>query len=525
MAESSLMESRLNVFCTIMATNLFTRKLVSLLWQAPATSWTRAINKSGHPPQSATSRTGLWVVHSVAMSIVLSVWQPMIVSASVGNDDLLCAWPIETTPETANIFYPDAYATYWTMPFFARSDLEITIKGVFPNSRYFGIDVYGSDSLSFSVNDVGSTLADYQIVADSGGVNPWQTDNGIGSGSYTINISNDVAAGQRNVLPLSPTPLSTSLIPGLPDNTGYLMLRVYLPKGGDSNDTDYVSLPTVTLTNTSTNSERELAPCQSSQSDGGLFGSSGGIGQLIEGQLATGEGGPCEQDNSCPDLLTFAAAGGLTTPFPNGVSGYVAALYQPALGYVGVVRAVMPSSSRDYKDGPAPWPQDGTNLRYWSFCNYLYQFPFPVITAGEASGCIADYQAPITGDVATLVISSTEDRPASTLGSGSKLAWLPTSPTYPAAKEVVALRNMLPSESFQQSVTNITQYGYPSLAKQTMGIYYPVMTQCTVETFNLSGVEGCFATESITPEALSRGPPVWLLYEANKDKQAEQHDN
>jgi len=303
------------------------------------------------------------------------------------------------------------------------------------------------------------------------------------------------------------------------------MLRVYLPKGGDSSDTDYVSLPTVTLTNTSTNSERELAPCQSSQSDGGQFGSSGDIGQLIEGQLATGEGGPCEQDNSCPDLLTFAAAGGLTTPFPNGVSGYVAALYQPALGYVGVVRAVMPSSSRDYKDGPAPWPQDGTNLRYWSFCNYLYQFPFPVITAGEASGCIADYQAPITGDVATLVISSTEDRPASTLGSGSKLAWLPTSPTYPAAKEVVALRNMLPSESFQQSVTNIAQYGDPNLAKQTMGIYYPVMTQCTVDTFNLSGVEGCFATESITPEALSRGLPVWLLYEANKDKQAEQQDN
>ena len=110
-------------------------------------------------------------------------------------------------PDKANIFYPDANATYWTMPFFAQSDLEITIKGDFPNSRYFGIDVYGSDSLSFAVNGVGSTLADYQIGADPGGVNPWQTSNGIGSGSYTINVNNNVAAGQTNVLPLSPTPL------------------------------------------------------------------------------------------------------------------------------------------------------------------------------------------------------------------------------------------------------------------------------------------------------------------------------
>jgi len=464
-------------------------------------------------PPSALVRMGVWITHSILLSIGLTLWQPTLASASVGNDDLLCAWPIQTTPDKANIFYPDANATYWTMPFFAQSDLEITIKGDFPNSRYFGIDVYGSDSLSFAMNGVGSTLADYQIGADPGGVNPWQTSNGIGSGSYTINVNNNVAAGQPNVLPLSPTPLPVSLIPGLPDNTGYLMLRVYLPREGDSNDTAYVRLPTVTIKLTDTNVVHELVPCDSSQSDGGQFGSNGAIGLLIKEQLVAGQGGPCEQDGSCPELLSFAAAGGLTTPFPNGIAGYVAALYQPAPGYIGVVEARMPSSSRAYADGPAPWPEDGTDLRYWSFCNYLYQFPFPVIGAEGTSGCVADYQTHMVGDLATLVLSSFEDRPASTLVSGSTLAWLPTSPSYPAVKEVVAIRNMLPSASFQQSVTNISQYGNPVLAKQVMGIYYPVMTQCTVETFDLLGVEGCFANPA-SPTTIIAVPsmPDWQLW-------------
>jgi subtilisin-like proprotein convertase family protein len=45
---------------------------------------------------------------------------------------------------------------------------------------------------------------------------------------------------------------------------------------------------------------------------------------------------------------------------------------------------------------------------------------------------------------------------------------------------------------------------------------------CTVSATNAVGTSGTSAaTESITPEALSRGLPVWLLYEASKNKQAE----
>ena len=428
---------------------------------------------------------------------------------NVGNNDLVCAWPIETTPEKTNVAYPDSNATYWTMPFFVESGLEITIKGRFPSARYFGIDVYGNDSLSFVRNDVPSTLPDFEIDPDANGTNPWQSD-GAGSGDYTISVSNSVMSGQSNVLPLSPSPppsADDSLIPILPANTGYLMFRVYLPENGDPNDTTYVELPTLTFSIGAV--ERELAPCSVAQSDAGDFSPSGPLGRLIQDQLSVNEGGPCDQDNSCPPLLSFSRAGGATTPFPNGISGYVAALYQPAPGYVSVVRAHMPSSSRAYGDTPAAWPQDGTDLRYWSFCNYLYQVPFPVIEVDDSSGCVADDAINLSGDVATVVMSSVADRPEATQAPDSTLAWLPTSPTYPAAKEVIAVRNMLAASSFDQSATSIRLYKKPALAKRVMGEFYPEMTQCTVETFSLFGADGCFANPS-SPTPLFAGASVRL---------------
>ena len=175
--------------------------------------------------------------------------------------------------------------------FFVEPGLEITIKGRFPSARYFGIDVYGNDSLSFVRNDVPSTLPDFEIDPDANGTNPWQSD-GAGSGDYTISVSNSVMSGQSNVLPLSPSPppsADDSLIPILPANTGYLMFRVYLPENGDPNDTTYVELPTLTFSIGAV--ERELAPCSVAQSDAGDFSPSGPLGRLIQDQLSVNEGG------------------------------------------------------------------------------------------------------------------------------------------------------------------------------------------------------------------------------------------
>ena len=415
---------------------------------------------------------------------------------AVDNDDLACAWPIETTPAKANVAYPDSNATYWTMPFFSVPGLKITLTGIFPDARYFAFDVYGSDTLDFSRTGRSSTLPDYEIQPILGTLNPWQMGGGQ-RGNYRIVISNGPEVGESNLMPLSPLVEPESLIPLLPDSTGYLMMRVYLPKGGDPNSVQAVELPDITFS--LGGNSRTLSPCAIAQSDAGDFGPNGSLGALIRDQLSQSEGGPCQENNSCPPLLGFFRAGGSQTPFPNGISGYVAALYQPAPGYVSVVRAKMPSSSSSAADGPALWPDPAADLRYWSFCNYLYREPFPVIEEDGNAGCIADFQVPLVDQVATLVLSSVADRPPVTLDPAANLTWLPTSSSYPEALEVIAVRNMLAAADFAQSVTNISAYSDLALAASTMGTYYPEMTQCSVASFNAGGVSACFSNPESPP--------------------------
>ena len=443
----------------------------------------------------------LFRIRSKYFALCLVLSSPLLQSsptAALENQDLACAWPVETTPSKANVAYPDANATYWTMPFFAEPGLEISVSGTFPDARYFGLDVYGSDTLSFTRAGLESTLPDYMIEPDIGTENPWQTA-GSGRGSFTVLLTNTPRIEDvENALPLSPLIQPPSLIPLLPDNTGYLMMRVYLPKGGDPNSTEAVTLPNVTFT--LAGASVTLSPCDTAQGEGGSFAESGPLGSLIHRVLNKRDEGPCQKDSSCPPLLTFIRAGGATTPFPNGISGYAAALYQPAPGFVSVVQAVMPTSSKAAEDGPAEWPEDGVDLRYWSFCNYLYLAPFPVIEDSGFAGCQADYQVPLIAGTATVVLSSIADRPALTLDPDEKLSWLPTSSEYPNALEVIAVRNMLPAGNFAESVTNISNYGDPDLAVSTMGTYYPKMTQCTLETFNAGGVPACFADPRSPPE-------------------------
>ena len=189
----------------------------------------------------------------------------------------------------------------------------------------------------------------------------------------------------------------------------------------------------------------------------------------------------------------FCKAGGSTTPFPNSDSGYVAARYQPAAGYVTVIKAVLPQSATTYGNGPGPWPATGINLRYWSFCNYVYAKPYPVVTVGPVMGCTADQSMPVSANnTAIVVISSPKDRPARTLGANAKLGWLPTSQSNKTAEEVIAIRNMLAAPGFANSVMNATN-GSQSSTVATMGKYYPKGAQCTTATFKRGGVAGCFA--------------------------------
>ncbi len=53
-----------------------------------------------------------------------------------------CAWPLELSPEgSGNVQGPDGAARYWLMPFDPQYE-TMTIKGTYPNIRYFSFAAY-----------------------------------------------------------------------------------------------------------------------------------------------------------------------------------------------------------------------------------------------------------------------------------------------------------------------------------------------------------------------------------------------
>ena len=160
-----------------------------------------------------------------------------------------CSWPVETTPTKANVAAPDSYATYWTTPFLAGPGDAITISGSFPISRFMSFVVY-NDSFQDFTNVVGgknvpSDLSDYQIRPDRGSRNPWRTSSAGQRRKFTVRIRPIVTAAQQraaNAIPMidQNAPADPQGPPGL----GYVILRTYIPAGGNT----AVRLPTLTVT-------------------------------------------------------------------------------------------------------------------------------------------------------------------------------------------------------------------------------------------------------------------------------------
>ncbi len=446
-------------------------------------------------PRRLTSFIALFALAAVAAVLPsTSAARPAIASAAV--QPTACAWPIESTPAKANVAYPDSNATYWTTPFIAEDGMTITLQGTFPAARFFSFVVYNSQGQDFTTNGIPSSLTDYQMTPNAGTQNPWVTA-GAAAGTYTVTLMNGVTAGMTNAIPLMPSTPSTPLVPGMPANTGFVTMRIYLPAGNDANA---IPLPTMTISTGNGAKVQTLTQCASAQKTPTMKSKilKKAIAKMLSKSLAGTAGTPPTTTGECSASLVFCKAGGSTTPFPNSDSGYVAAKYQPAAGYVTVVKARMPTSATAYGNGPGVWPAAGIDLRYWSFCNYLYAKPYPVVSVGPIMGCTADQDMPLVNGTATVVISSVADRPAATRGKRARIGWLPTSRSNTTAEEVIAIRNMLAAPTFIQSVMN-AQNSDQASAQDVMGPYYPKGVQCTTATFAKGGVAGCFANPATPP--------------------------
>ncbi|NBQ43429.1 MAG: hypothetical protein EBU23_13370, partial [Mycobacteriaceae bacterium] len=171
---------------------------------------------------------------------------------------------MESTPTKANVLYPDSNATYWTTPYVATPGMTITVTGKYPTARFFSVNTYSSNAQSFTRNGVPSALSDFEIAPTVAGQNGWQTPGAPNGGAYTVTLRNAVKPGMGNVIPLSPETPTAPLIKGLPPTTGFVMVRVYLPQGGNPDNASVVPLPTLTIRRPGM-ATRVLSPCKNAQ--------------------------------------------------------------------------------------------------------------------------------------------------------------------------------------------------------------------------------------------------------------------
>lgn len=398
-----------------------------------------------------------------------------------------CSWWAKTTPETLNVAFPDAAATYWTTPFYAEPGLEIKIEGTYPDARYMSFNVYDEAGGSFETNQVQSGIADYQIEPNVGSINPFQT-KGAAGGSFTVTISGAAKPGDVNPLPLAPEGEAGNGPPPL----GFLLYRVYLPTGGNST----VQLPKltfvrdgqpVTLPRCPSPSGKPSAPKQVQKAFNAV---------LKLHKFRTREESestqPC-RGSECPPAMEFFRASEKSTNsfFPNVNNAYVSAFIRPVANTVVVVRGKAPRTPSG--TSPVPWPQAGLQLRYFSLCNNVYRSPWPVVAnplpgAAAEYGCAADYQTKLNrrGEYAYVVAKPSQRTEIENAGG----TFVPLSTTQPNARQLLIFRNMLPSESFTHAVQNAPATGSPEGAAKAMGAYYPRAYRCTLAQF-VAGAGAC----------------------------------
>ncbi|KAI9026773.1 hypothetical protein DFJ74DRAFT_661840 [Hyaloraphidium curvatum] len=412
-----------------------------------------------------------------------------------------CAWWFETTATTTNVAFPDTSATYFTTPYtVTEPGMKIVVNGSYPETRFMSLTTYANTFGYFSVNGVQSQLTDYQIQPLPGSQNPWATVNASTGGSFSVAVQQDVGPGVANVLPI--LPVNSTANNNLPANVGFLVMRVYLPTGGPEN----VALPQVSIVY-SNGSSAVLEKCSRKDSDDAQQSGLGAQVAKAINSIKNYDGpppAPCAP--TCPPDYQFFRATAATTGsfFPNAANAYLSMLFTPEKDKIVVIKMLAPTSpsvAGGTGTVPVAWPNAAYDVRYFSICTNVYAAPYPVVAnnntdggAGVTFGCVADNEVVLVNGTATIVISRPSDRP-SNANVANGYNWLPTSVLAPLAVEMVAIRNMLTTSGFTQSVLSVPQDANPASAQKAMGPYYPVVANCTKAQFE-SGASACVPKQS-----------------------------
>jgi hypothetical protein len=457
-------------------------------------------------PAAAAAGAGLGDIMTAATGAAASV-------ASPG-----CAWPVESTPATANVAAPDPFAAYWLTPFSASRSESITVSGSFPTSRSMSFAVY-NDSFQLFTNavngkKVSSYLSGYQIAPNQGTGNPWRSGHVRKGQQFTVHLMPTATAAQQRTQNAIPTidqqaPAGTSG----PSGVDYLVFRAYEPAGGDA----AVQLPSVTVTEggrSTTMPRCSTGSGTTSEAVSDQHITSASTLAVLKGLRDDGVAMSCSTRCTTPELQYYApSADSEAGLFPDPANGYIEMRFTPRPGYIVVTHGMAPTSPVTAGHGspgntigahPVAWVKPKYQVLSWSVANYVAASPYPVVEASQGasveSGGTPDYLTTLQNGYYTVVSSPASAKPSAKSLKANGATWIPTSPVYSTTPEFQLLRNVLPQRSlYPEGFAFIKPPANPSdiipsaKVKQQMGAYYPQSAQCPVATFETGGWTACLA--------------------------------
>jgi hypothetical protein len=407
---------------------------------------------------------------------------------------------------------PDTAAIYWYVKYQVPPGASIDLHGNFPHGRYMSFTTYKTVDGEPGVEN--TFITDIDIAPDAGSVNPFQP--GVPRTSpnraFTLTLSSDPPPTSDP----APNTLYTGT-EGMTDQTQTVELieRLYVPDHYPADLAGGEPLPAPTMTRADGTTIDGQALCNEL---GVINGTdkipSGGVPDNV--YLSLRDAGPPFHPGTIPviwdkyfnssrllvPLLRETAFAPLIATLPtetvkgfyaNPGNSYIFSYVDRRLGpdssghNVLVLKGKMPTHPVTW-DGNLLADNAGSQVRYWSLCNYGSN-------AQAANGpantdCLYDEQIPT--DVAgnyTIAISLPADRPANAR-TECGVAWmdwtLKGDQMGDPFLDFLMIRNMLASPDFTNSVQAIQT---PDTVQTTMGPYYPQGTYMSPTQFDI--VNGC----------------------------------
>lgn len=403
-----------------------------------------------------------------------------------------------------NLAYPDAGVFYWNAMFTIPEGAKLELKGEFPHARYMSLISYNEGGQPVE------SLADYLIVPDEGGINPFVVgaDRTSSNRKYTIEVSSSQPKTRKKEgIRLSPSPqvegtqleeriFNTIHAPAYHPSQQSLLYRIYVPDQAHP-VTGGVKLPEPVLTLADGKVLRGEEACKALNTTQPLYISPNAVSVPMKKyyELVNLPNKPYAHPATNPPTWFIQydrafllgiysgqmpesarkSTGGF---YPNLDNNYVRAIINRKHGKVFVLKGKLPQTPKTYHGNKK---MTAGQLVYWSLCSNQG------FANTRVNDCLFDEQVPVNekGEY-VIAISRKADRPRNAYPECG-IGWLPMADDGDGALDedvtVIQIRNMLASPDFKEAIQNVTEIG---TEKEIMGAYLPncfYVTPGAFETF------------------------------------------